>query len=55
MFTSAYNAQIADSLSDYFTLKFLQKPYRFADLFAEIQKALSEPPRVISAGTGSPV
>ena len=49
MFTSAYDAKIADALSDHFTLRFLQKPYRFSDLFAELHEALSEPPKVVSA------
>ncbi len=49
MFTSAYDVKAADTLSDHCTLRFLQKPYRFSDLFAELQEALSEPPRVVSA------
>ena len=35
MFTSAYDAKIADALSDHCTLRFLQKPYRFSDLLRE--------------------
>jgi DNA-binding response OmpR family regulator len=54
MFTSAYDAKIADALSDHCTLRFLQKPYRFAELFAELHAALSEPPKVVSAGISSP-
>jgi PAS domain S-box-containing protein len=54
MFTSGYDAKIADALSDHCTLGFLQKPYRFADLFAELHEALSESPRVVSAGISSP-
>jgi two-component system, cell cycle sensor histidine kinase and response regulator CckA len=49
MFTSAYDAKNADALSDRYTLKFLQKPYRFSDLFAELYEALSEFPRLVSA------
>jgi CheY-like chemotaxis protein len=49
MFTSAYDAKIADALSDGFTLRFLQKPYRFSDLFAELHRALSGSPKVLSA------
>jgi CheY-like chemotaxis protein len=49
MFTSAYDAKIADALSDRCTLRFLQKPYRFSDLFAELHGALSEPPKVVSS------
>ena len=49
MFTSAYDAKIADALSDHCTLRFLQKPYRFSDLFAELHEALSETPKVVSA------
>ena len=49
MFTSAYEAKIADALSDPCTLRFLQKPYRFSDLLAELHEALSEPPKVVSA------
>ena len=49
MFTSAYDAKIADALSDNCTLRFLQKPYRFSDLLAELREALSEPPHIVSA------
>jgi two-component system cell cycle sensor histidine kinase/response regulator CckA len=49
MFTSAYDAKIADALSDNCTLRFLQKPYRLSDLFAELHEAVSEPPKVVSA------
>jgi FixJ family two-component response regulator len=49
MFTSAYDVKIADALSDSCTLRFLQKPYRFSDLFAELHEALSEPPKAVSA------
>ncbi len=49
MFTSASDAKIADALSDNCTLRFLQKPYRFSDLFAALQEALSEPQKVVSA------
>jgi PAS domain S-box-containing protein len=45
IFTSAYAAKIADALSDHSILRFLQKPYRFSDLFAELREALSEPPK----------
>jgi PAS domain S-box-containing protein len=53
MFTSAYDAKIADALSDHWTLRFLQKPYRFSDLFAELHEALSEAPKIASANGGS--
>lgn len=43
------DAKIADARSDYCTLRFLQKPYRFSDLFAEVHEALSEPQKVVSA------
>jgi PAS domain S-box-containing protein len=43
MFTSAYDARMAGALSDQSTLRFLQKPYRFSDLFAEVREALSSP------------
>ena len=43
MFTSAYDAKTADALSDKCTLRFLQKPYKFSDLFAELDNALSGP------------
>ncbi len=49
MFTSAYDAKIADTLSDNCTLRFLQKPYRFSDLFTELHEALSGPAKVVSA------
>jgi CheY-like chemotaxis protein len=49
MFVSAYDAKIADALSDHCTLRFLQKPYRFSDLFAELHEALPKPPKVVSA------
>ncbi len=49
MFTSACDVQIADALSDHFTLRFLQKPYRFSDLLGELHKALSKPLKVVSA------
>ncbi len=49
MFTSAHDARIAADLSDRCTLKFLQKPYRFSDLFAELHEVLSKPPKVVSA------
>lgn len=49
MFTSAYDAKVAEALSDHCTLRFLQKPYRFSDLFAELHEALSDPPKVVSA------
>jgi len=45
MFTSAYDAKIADALSDRCTLGFLQKPYRFSDLFTKLHEALSEAPK----------
>jgi PAS domain S-box-containing protein len=54
MFTSAYDAKTAEALSDHCTLKFLQKPYRLADLFAVLHEALSETPKVVSAGISSP-
>jgi DNA-binding response OmpR family regulator len=54
MFTSADDAKIANALSDHCTLRFLQKPYRFADLLAELHEALSEPPKVVSAGISNP-
>jgi two-component system, cell cycle sensor histidine kinase and response regulator CckA len=50
MFTSAYDAKTADVLSDHFTLRFLQKPYRFSDLFAELREALSGPQKVSANG-----
>jgi two-component system, cell cycle sensor histidine kinase and response regulator CckA len=46
MFTSAYDAKTADALSDHCTLGFLQKPYKFSELFAGLHEALSEPPVV---------
>jgi PAS domain S-box-containing protein len=49
MFTSAYDANIADTLSDHYTLKFLQKPYKLSDLIAELHGTLSEAPRAASA------
>ena len=49
MFTSAYDAKIADALSDKCTLRFLQKPYRLSDLVEELHEALSEHPKVVSA------
>jgi PAS domain S-box-containing protein len=49
MFTSAHDAKLADALSDHCTLRFLQKPYRFSDLFAELREALSGPSKVVSA------
>ncbi len=49
MFTSAYDAKTADALSDNCTLRFLQKPYRFSDLFTELHEALSEPKTILSA------
>jgi DNA-binding response OmpR family regulator len=53
MFTSAYDTKVADALSDHWTLRFLQKPYRFSDLFAELHEALSEAPKIASANGGS--
>jgi PAS domain S-box-containing protein len=49
IFTSAYDAKIADIRSDHCTLKFLQKPYKFSDLFAELHEALSQQPKVAAA------
>jgi two-component system, cell cycle sensor histidine kinase and response regulator CckA len=49
MVTSAYDVKVADALSDNCTLRFLQKPYRFSDLFAELHEALSEPAKAVSA------
>jgi CheY-like chemotaxis protein len=53
VFTSAYDARIGDALSDRYASSFLQKPYRFADLFAELNLALLEPPQV-SVGISRP-
>jgi CheY-like chemotaxis protein len=49
MFTSAYDATIANAVSDHCILKFLQKPYKFADLFSELRRVLSVPPEVLPA------
>jgi two-component system cell cycle sensor histidine kinase/response regulator CckA len=49
MFTSAYDAKAADALSDHCTLRFLQKPYLFSDLFTGLTEALPEAPKVVSA------
>ncbi len=51
LFASAYDPRILDALSGDGVLKFLQKPYRFSDLFAELQEALSEPSKVVSANS----
>jgi len=49
MFTSAYDAKAADALADHCTLGFLQKPYRFSDLFTGLHQALPVVPKAASA------